>query len=516
MALIGETSAQTEMNESFKYWLWVLCASLWATVCFIAPDFIDNPIEGWQGIFTQIAYVSACGIGNFFIIYIAGCNKHICAFLLPAYGIGGAFVSFYRYVFHVTVTPMIIDATLHTNPEEALGVISWQLIAWVIINMGIAALLCCVRFKKIHLANSWIHALVVIVLGICYYSFNDRLRNSLNQRYPYNIVYNLNEYRSLKQSISAARSIPPYIATDIPDSITVVVILGEAARADHLQINGYPRETTPRLMTQSNVISYPNIYSEHTHTLASLPYILTRADSINSEYQFTETSFVSILRQEGFSTAWISNQDLGSTFTSFISECDTSIFVNAGKSTYVFSQWLDEDLLSVMDSLEKLPSTRNLYILHTIGSHWYYNNHVPVTQYFFEPITNNRLITNNSLDQIVNSYDNTIRYMDYILDTIIARFQDKNAIVFYQSDHGEALGENDMFLHANDAEPAKHPACIIWYSDKYASTYPDKTRALHHHQQKKYKTDYFFYSVLYAAGIEAEGISPNVNIFSGE
>lgn len=501
------------MKETGRYLVWSIVATMWCTIAFIMPDFTDNPVEGWHGILTQIAYISACGIGNLFFISLIGCNKHICAFLLPIYGVGGAVVSFYRYIFHVTITPMIIDATLHTNPEEALGVISWQLVAWVIINLGIAALLCFVRFKKIHLTYKWIHALVAIFLGTCYYSFNDRLRNSLNQRFPYIIIYNLREYNSLKQSISENRSIPPYRVTEIPDSITVVIILGEAARADHLQINGYSRETTPRLSMRNNVVSFPNIYSEHTHTLASLPYILTRADSINSEYKVTETSFVSVMRQEGFSTAWISNQDLGSTFTSFISECDTSIFVNAGKSAYVFSQWLDEDLLFSLDSQEKQSSARNLYILHTIGSHWYYNNHVPATQYFFEPVTNNRLVTNNSIEQIVNSYDNTIRYMDYIVDTIIARFNDKNAIVFYQSDHGEALGEDDFFLHANDAESAKHPACIIWYSDRYAETYPDKVRELRNHQYNKYKTDYFFYSVLYSVGIEAEGCSPNVNIF---
>ena len=210
-------------------------------------------------------------------------------------------------------------------------------------------------------------------------------------------------------------------------------------------------------------MSYPNIYCEQTHTLASLPYILTRADSINESPQYTETSFVSIFNETDFSTSWISNQDLGNTFTPFLGECDTAIFANAGKSVYVFSQWLDEDLLPILHSqISNAP--RSLYILHSIGSHWYYNNHVPKEMYYYQPITTNRVVTSNTTEQLINSYDNTIRYMDYFVDSIIGIFENQCALVIYQADHGDALGEDGYFLHANDAKAVKNPACIIWYS----------------------------------------------------
>ena len=77
----------------------------------------------------------------------------------------------------------------------------------------------------------------------------------------------------------------------------------------------------------------------------------------------------------------------------------------------------------------------------------------------------------------------------------------------------EALGEDGYFLHANDAEPVKHPACIIWYSDKYAEANPEKIKALILNKDKRYRTDYVFYSILYAAGIEADGDCPEMNIF---
>ena len=501
------------MNPLFKYWLWVVSITIWATLCFVVPDFIDNPIDGWQGIVTQLAYITACGIGNMFVLYLIGCNKYVCATILPIYGIIGAAVAFYRAVFHVTITPMIIEVTLHTNVEEAMGVISWQIIAWVLLNAGISVGFCYVRFKHIRIEREWIHALIVLLLGTCYLMYNSRLNRSLRQRYPFNLVYNLKDYQMLQRIVSEERIIPKYNLIDVPDSVTIVLVIGEAVRADHLQLNGYDRETTPRLVQRNNLISLPYIYSEQTHTLASLPYILTRADSVHDEYQYTETSFVPIFRNEEFRTSWISNQDLGETFAHFLLECDTSIFANAGKSTYVFSPWVDEELLPILDQLEQKKHARNLYILHTIGSHWYYNNHVPPDYYYFQPVTTNRLITNNSIEQIVNSYDNTIRYLDCFLDSVITRFENQTAIIIYQSDHSEALGENGEYLHANETEQAKHPACVIWYSEKYAQLFSKKIQALHTNQHNRYRTDYLFYSILETVGIKASGENASVNIF---
>ena len=103
--------------------------------------------------------------------------------------------------------------------------------------------------------------------------------------------------------------------------------------------------------------------------------------------------------------------------------------------------------------------------------------------------------------------------MDFFVDSIINIFEDQYALVIYQADHGDALGEDGYFLHANDAEAVKNPACFVWYSDKYAAANPEKIKALIANKDKRYRTDYVFYSILYAAGIEAEGDNPDVNIF---
>ncbi len=96
-----------------------------------------------------------------------------------------------------------------------------------------------------------------------------------------------------------------------------------------------------------------------------------------------------------------------------------------------------------MDSLlASSTADKHLFVLHTIGSHWYYNFHVTDSLQLFRPLTDSRIVTQNSEQQMLNSYDNTILYLDYFLDTLIERFEDRVAVVIYLSDHGESLGED--------------------------------------------------------------------------
>ena len=501
------------MRNIITYLVWTFCVTIWATLCFIAPDFLDNPIHDFHAALTILAYIAALGIASFWIIYLLGLNKYIAWICLPIFSLGGAAVSYFRVAFHATITPMIIDATLHTNGGTVAGVISWQLVLWLIINLCIAICFILWRNRLQNLSYSWIHAIVALALLMLYYNCNGRLHLSINQRYPYNVVHSFTEYNQQQHQLNTERSTLDYDAQNIPDSIDIIFVLGEAVRADHVQLNGYERETTPLLAARTNILSMPHIYSEYTYTTTSVPVILSPADSAHNERSSTYCSFIRVLKENGFSSAWISNQDNGRTYSSFIHEADTIIFPNASKSVYVFDPWYDELLLPPLDSILSRNKSKHLFLLHAIGSHWYYNLHVPPQFQYFQPITTNRVITNNTSEQIINSYDNTIRYMDVLLDSIIQRFENRRAILFYLSDHGEALGENGIYLHAAETEALHYPACIIWYSNKYAQQYPDKIKALIENKDKRYRTDYLFYSILYSAGIEAEGDNPDVNIF---
>ena len=501
-------------KDWLKYILWVLMATLWTALCFIAPDFIDNPIDGLRSLYIVIGFIGACSVAAFLLLYAIGSNRYVAVIVLPVWTLLGAVLAFYRVGYHVTFTPMLIDVSLHANASSVMGVISWQLVMWVILQMLICGVLIWWRWKKIRVSRSWIHTAVGVVLLIVYVSINHQLTEVvLNQRFPCNIGHHTYIYLVGFHEPTDARMTPEYTIVDAADSLTIVFVLGEATRADHLQLNGYNRATTPSLAERANVVSIPHIFSEHTFTKECLPHILTRSDSAHIEYQYSECSFVRIFNEVGFKTAWLSNQDKGTSYASFISESDTVVSANAGKSVYVYSQWLDESLLELLNDVYRPRPAHSLYVLHTVGSHWYYNAHCPESMQVFQPTTTSRVVANNSLEQLVNSYDNTLLYIDYFLDSVIRSVENECALVVFQSDHGEALGENGCYLHGHEIPGVQNPACVIWYSDKYAARYPEKIAALHANKNKRYRTDYLFYSILSAAGIEAEGETVETNIF---
>lgn len=78
-----------------------------------------------------------------------------------------------------------------------------------------------------------------------------------------------------------------------------------------------------------------------------------------------------IFSKSRFPYVWIANQESIDTYVYFMKETDSLIYVNNGKSVYIFDQWLDEDILPLLDKQiqNKNFGRRNLFILHTIGSH---------------------------------------------------------------------------------------------------------------------------------------------------
>jgi len=501
------------MKETLRYLIWTLGVTLWMTVCFVIPDFVDNPVGNWQTMLAVTAYITAVGIFQFFVVFLLGFNRYACTALLPLYALAGSVCAYYRLIYHVTITPLLLDAALHTHAREAAGVISIWLIVWIIINVGVAILVSVYRFRKIRMAMPawlWVAAAAMMV---GYYAAIPRLKQALVMRFPVNLVYSISECIAAANRPAVVRQYPKLVSAEVPDSLVVVAVIGEAARADHMQLNGYPRMTNPLLSQDSHTVSLPHIYSQYTNTNGSVPHLLTRADSAHTDYAYTEHSFVSLFHQTGFHTVWLSNKNQTKPFRDFMEEADTIEYTAAARAQSLYAKWLDGDMLPLMDTyLGQQP--RQLFVLHTMGSHWLYDTHVSDDLFLFQPVVSNRDVRQNSQEQIINSYDNTMVYLDAFLYDIISRVRDYPAILLYLSDHGESLGEGGRYLHAQvNAEEENYPAALVWYSDKYQALFPEKVEALQKNSLYRYRTDYFFYSILSAAGMQAEGDNASLNIF---
>lgn len=506
------------MKVHIKFIIYLFICTLWIGIFFILPDFIDNPVNGFKGTLITIFHWGLICIATFFLIYLFAINKYIFSFFLPLLSLIGAILGFYRYAFKATLTPMIVDAAFNNDYGTTLDLISIELVLFVIISLIISVLFVRYRIKKIKLTKPYLHVFFALAALFLLFSFNSRVKASIIQRFPYNIFYSLSEYSKLRSAISQEKvDFDPDFSCDNAnnhDSLIIVLVIGESARADHFSLNGYHRKTNFRLEKRKNLISFPDMYSEYTYTNRSIPHMLTRADSINENLAFTECSFITLFNKCGYRTEWISNQDPADSYIYFMNECDTIIYAHPEKSVYNYNEWIDEDLIQSMETALLKEFPKNLFILHTIGSHWYYNNHFTKEFEIYKPVAKSRIINQNSPEEIINSYDNTIIYTDYFLDKIIEKLENKNALMIYISDHGEVLGEDGMWLHAGDHIVSKNTACIFWYSDKFASKNQDKINALSINKNLKWHTDFLFHSILSAAKIHSTVIQKEMDVFT--
>ena len=506
---------KTNCNKRDTIYALIFAATLTIlyALIFILSEFSDSPYKTLKDFAILTFQWSAITTGTFGLIYMLSISKYIFALTFPLLTVFSTVLTYFRYTANATLTPMTIDLALINDAKTNAEVISWELITLMILSFAVSIAIVSIRWKKIRFPRPWIHLLISLTLIYATTSMIPQLSRPLTQRMPYSIYYNFKLYFENKVIAAEQRDTFTSEAISNNDSITIVFLIGESLRSDHLQINGYNRETTPLLAKEENLISLPNIYSEECFTHLSVPHIMTRADSINPERAYNEQSFITIFKKAGFYTSWIANQEPTDTYVYFMNESDTLIYASSSKSMYTFDKWVDDALLPHLEEELKNKNTQQLHILHTIGSHWWYNSHYTDDFEKFTPVISSRVISSNSKEEMINSYDNTILYTDNFIKQVIDKIRDRNAILLYLSDHGECLGEEGYFTHGTERPELHYPAAFIWYSDTYKNMYSEKIENLEKNHNKCYHTDYLFHSIIDAADITSEYTNPQLSIF---
>lgn len=260
-----------------------------------------------------------------------------------------------------------------------------------------------------------------------------------------------------------------------------VLVVGETSRAGNWQLNGYARPTNPRLSHRSNLVNFTHVMTESNTTHKSVPLLLSHLgaehfhDSIN-----VSKSVLSCFREAGYRTAYISNQQRnGNLIDAFGQEADTVRFLtDSGNYEY------DMNLCGVLGDFlnSDTVSPKKFAVLHTYGSHFNYRERFPEGYHHFTPDDATEANVGNR-DELLNAYDNSIRYTDAVLDSIISTVEStgKRAVVLYVADHGEDIFDDgrERFLHASPTPTyyQLHVPMVLWMSDSYRETYPEKYEA---------------------------------------
>ena len=493
--------------------LFVFIITVAYALIFTLSEFSDSPYSNFHDFMVLAFQWVAIAVGTFGLLYLLSINKYIFAITFPLLIAFSTILAYYRYTVNATLTPMTIELALINDLRTNMQVVSWQLVSLILLSLVVSVAIVWLRWKKISFTRPYIHLIVAIGIIFMTNSFIPQLKRPLTQRMPYSIYYNFKLYFEIRDVAAEHRETFTSESVANSDSLVVVFVIGESLRNDHLQINGYERETTPYLMEEDNLVSLTDIYGAECFTHTSVPQIMTRADSANPQRAYDEQSFVTIFKDAGFRTTWIANQESVATYAYFMNECDTLIYVNGDKSVYTFDKWLDEDILPHLENELKDDNPTQLHILHSIGSHWWYNSHYTDEFERYTPVIKSRVVSSNTQEEMINSYDNTILYTDYFIKETIDLIRDKKSILIFLSDHGESLGEDGYYLHGADRPELHYPAAFVWYSDKYAHSFPDMIENLKDNSDKKYRSDYLFHSIIDAADITTEYIEPQLSIF---
>ena len=500
-------------SASLKLLRFCFIISLLYGITFLLAEFYDNPFSSFHDFIILALQWLAIEIAIFGLIYIISINKYFFCVSFPIITVLSTIIAYYRCTLHLTLMPEVIELLLENDLRTSMDVVSWQLVLWIMLALVVSVFISMKRFRMENIPCQWLHMIVSLIIVMVPLNVGTT-NNAIVKRIPYSIFFTIAEYLDNRISVETVRQDFKGSAVCNTDSMTVVFIIGESLRALSMQVNGYERATTPLLCKEKNAVSMSNIYSDYNLTHLSIPHFMTRSDEKHPDRAYNERSFISLMKRAGYSTAWLANQESIKSFVYFIKECDRVKYVSSGKVSYIYEKWLDTDLLPYYDEELQRPAARKLIILHTVGSHWYYNTHFTDEYEKFKPITDSKIISSNSFEQIRNSYDNSIIFSDYFWNQVINRLRNRNAVLIYLSDHGECMGEDGHFIHGSvDNEPQHLPGCFIWYSDEYSRRYSQKVKALRSNKDKRYKSYFLFHSILDAADIKSGYINNNLNIF---
>lgn len=296
-----------------------------------------------------------------------------------------------------------------------------------------------------------------------------------------------------------------------PKKNLTILVVGETSRAENFSLGGYPRPTNP-LLAKDDVVYFPNTASCGTSTAVSVPCMFSNMP--RSHYNDTLAShqegLLDIIQRAGLSVLWNENDAGCKGACDRVPHQDMTSLDLPGMC--IKGECYDEVLFHGMEDYIRQLKGNGIIVIHTIGSHGpTYNHRYPPAFRKFVPTCETSQIQECSQEQLVNTYDNTLLYADYIVDKaikVLQAHQDNfTTSLVYLSDHGESLGENGAYLHglpyAIAPKVQKHVPMLIWLSPDYQQRYAVDAKCLNQQAStQEYSQDNLFSTLLGMTGVQ--------------
>ncbi|EIW8577719.1 phosphoethanolamine transferase EptA [Klebsiella aerogenes] len=442
-----------------------------------------------------------------------------------------ASAQYFIWTFGVVIDRSMIANIFDTTPAESFALLSTQMV----IVLGLSGLLMVLvawwikvrkpasfwRGATMRLLNIAVSALLIVLVAALFYKDyasvfrnNKELVKSLS---PSNSIVALNSWYAHNRmdnlplvKIGEDAKQKAVMHNGARKNLTIVV-LGETSRAENFSLGGYDRETNPRLK-QDDVVYFPKTTSCGTATAVSVPCMFSNMPRAHYDEELAhhQEGVLDILQRAGVQVLWNDNDGGCKGACDRVPHQNVTNLNLSGECIdgECYDDVLFHNLNSYIDNLQQ----DGIIVLHTIGSHGptYYNRY-PAEFKKFTPTCDTNEIQSCTQQQLTNTYDNTILYVDYVVDKAIKLLQSKQnkftTSLVYLSDHGESLGEDGVYLHglpysiAPDTQ--KHVPMLLWLSPDYQQRYGVSSQCLQ--QQAKtndYSQDNLFSTLLGLLGVD--------------
>lgn len=455
----------------------------------------------------------------------------------------GAGAAYFMNQYGTLINKEMLRNIAETNPSEAFDLLSLKFVAYLLLLGVLPSWLVWqtpVNYRVWHrelLSKVAVMTGCVAMLGgvalANYQGLSSLFRNHHELRLmvtPSNIVGASSGY--LREQLASAKQPFQVIASDAlkspswqahPRKSLTVLVVGESARAENFGLLGYARNTTPELSQEDDLISFDNVYSCGTETAVSVPCMFSNMgrDGYKSAIAKNQDSLLDVLQRAGLNVLWRDNQ------AGCKGACDRVTLEDLSQghdpalcnSEECFDEILLSNLQAYIDNLQQ----DSVLVLHQMGSHGpEYFKRYPKAFEKFTPVCASNALNECSREEIVNAYDNTILYTDHVLATLIdllRKNQDQlDSGMLYLSDHGESLGEYNLFLHGAPylmaPEQQRHVSMFAWFSKGYQRDFNVSSQCLRNEHERPLSHDNLFHSMLGLLQVDTQAYDARLDLFA--
>lgn len=489
--------------------------SVYTLLAFHYPVFhyaANNVQDGFNGVLIMGGAAIVMLALNYFVYYSLLYGGRIFGkILLSLMFVGNAIALYFINTYEVLITDKMMGNVFNTRYSEASGFFSFSAI-WYIIFLGIMPCIY-IFIRKIEYGNikkyascigmAWLIILSGTLVNMQNFTWIDRHASKVGSMLmPWSYIVNTIRYNNHVRKANRKEIKLPDANISTAEKEVCVLIIGESARRDHFSLYGYDRETNPLLKNDS--VTALIAKSAATYTTEGLKALLSYTPS-SKLYEILPN----YLYRTGVDVVWRTTN-----WGEPPVHIDKYYTITDIKQQYPNSdERYDEILLEGLENeIERNNKEKQLIVLHTNTSHGpTYFKKYPSAFETFKPVCTTVEMSKSNQEELINAYDNTILYTDYLIHSVIdklRKIKDVRSCVLYVSDHGESLGENNLYMHGvpmimAPAEQIEIPF-IVWTSDSTTQVKNLKEVGQYH----------VFHSTLYFLGIDSPIFNEELNVFS--